>query len=586
MKKINFFFIRHGEGTHNIDKLYNTLKNKDALLTDTGKIQARDAGLKIQNITFDKVFCSPLKRCIETCYKILDQNKIKTYNIELLDLIREYPVSEFCNYRDSINEIQKFIKQICKYNFCYTNISETNNILEETEEQVNERIKNFINFLCINSIDNTNVLVISHNNFLRQFLKMIKVDSISFYNCQIVKLTVYVNNLLFIPYDIEVDYNETNIRVLTWNICWGCMSANETSKFDKTAIILSNKCFDIQTITGNNQCLNNIINTIKDRSFDFISLQEATNWAQIHHRMINNYNYIHTFQKNEQNSIVHLVTFYNKNKYIYISINCGNLNDSNKDIRPYHKILFQNKLTQEYYMFINIHNIHNNDMTPIEAVYILGKKLSNNLFYKIQMNEYGINVDNNFKKYKIDKIDILNQEYLNINVIIAGDFNDAKKCDYWKSIFLFGETEYSIQLNSSKIQPPYSCCTPTKRYTKLRTSNYDNDKLYGDYILTNSSNLNIKNMNILTLFNKDQFTSDHLPVEAIITKNIQSTAILQTQNRRVNVKLSRKDKYYFDLINLFESVEYKSILSHDLGITFKKYNKYKNKYLELKKIIN
>ena len=58
--------IRHGEGVHDVGN-----KEKDAKLTDSGKIQARNAGMMLQNIYIDTVFVSELFRTRETLDELL-----------------------------------------------------------------------------------------------------------------------------------------------------------------------------------------------------------------------------------------------------------------------------------------------------------------------------------------------------------------------------------------------------------------------------------------------------------------------------------------------------------------------------------
>lgn len=68
-----FWFIRHGEATHNTDAIargdtaYFDPIHKDAELTENGKTQVRAAARNLPNDRpFAAVYCSPLRRCRQT----------------------------------------------------------------------------------------------------------------------------------------------------------------------------------------------------------------------------------------------------------------------------------------------------------------------------------------------------------------------------------------------------------------------------------------------------------------------------------------------------------------------------------------
>ena len=49
---------------------------------------------------------------------------------------------------------------------------------------------------------------------------------------------------------------DNNLKILSWNICWGCMKADDTSVGDRSALALAEKCVEIQ------ECLNNVAKLI------------------------------------------------------------------------------------------------------------------------------------------------------------------------------------------------------------------------------------------------------------------------------------------------------------------------------------
>lgn len=61
------YFIRHGESESNRDKIFAG-RRADVELTETGRQQAKDAGLQILKLglTIERIISSPLKRTVET----------------------------------------------------------------------------------------------------------------------------------------------------------------------------------------------------------------------------------------------------------------------------------------------------------------------------------------------------------------------------------------------------------------------------------------------------------------------------------------------------------------------------------------
>jgi broad specificity phosphatase PhoE len=64
------YFVRHGQTDWN--KEWRLQGNADIPLNDEGKKQALAANEALKDVKFDKVFCSPLRRAVETCGIITD----------------------------------------------------------------------------------------------------------------------------------------------------------------------------------------------------------------------------------------------------------------------------------------------------------------------------------------------------------------------------------------------------------------------------------------------------------------------------------------------------------------------------------
>lgn len=133
-----------------------------------------------------------------------------------------------------------------------------------------------------------------------------------------------------------------NINVLSWNVCWGCMSADVTSANDKTAYNLAIQCKNLRNNNnGQHVCLNNISRSIdyfnSNTPYDFIAIQEAKNWYDIFNGSpkLQTMGYIHhTIMTGvNKNTAVDLITFYDKNRYRPLAVKVGNIGKF--DGRPY-----------------------------------------------------------------------------------------------------------------------------------------------------------------------------------------------------------------------------------------------------------
>lgn len=71
---MKLYVVRHGETAYNVKNLICGVS--DVELTALGRQQAIEIHDEINNIKFDKILVSPLKRAIETCELITDQDYI------------------------------------------------------------------------------------------------------------------------------------------------------------------------------------------------------------------------------------------------------------------------------------------------------------------------------------------------------------------------------------------------------------------------------------------------------------------------------------------------------------------------------
>ena len=124
---IEIYLIRHGQSENNrISKLakngniiqrfrhrnfYKNKKYRDCHLTDQGIIESIQLGnnLYFNNIKFDHIFCSPLNRCIETCYYSI-KNHENYKKVIINEYLREI-ISSIGDYSDNLLDKQIYTKK-------------------------------------------------------------------------------------------------------------------------------------------------------------------------------------------------------------------------------------------------------------------------------------------------------------------------------------------------------------------------------------------------------------------------------------------------------------------------------------------
>ncbi len=337
------------------------------------------------------------------------------------------------------------------------------------------------------------------------------------------------------------------INVMTYNLCWGCMSANDKSQFDRTAEYLAVKCQRVRDQTKQHQCANNIIQNIiaafdkntRTGTCDILALQEATNWRLIYDglknskkkRLFTDCGYIHHQTKTETGAFAELCTLYNRNKFILKSAALGDIGNG----RPFQIIRLLWREFNSELIVINLHNSHHGSaaviyqalnatdrqkiITKISAPFCVDggiltepdntpriSKIARTLKSKARMSNNSDNVS--------DKEPF---------IIFLGDTNDHGKFKLWRGFNPLGEYPGSVGKvsNQSTKQPTKTCCAPVGNSPRIRTNPNKEDFAYGDYILA-SPNLRFLKNNIIPTqgLNHDASlypASDHLPVLSILT---------------------------------------------------------------------
>jgi hypothetical protein len=329
------------------------------------------------------------------------------------------------------------------------------------------------------------------------------------------------------------------IKVISYNISWGAMSGDEN---DGTAAYLAEHCYNANIanidVRDETACLSNVRLFLEaeydkgkrlvgpEADIGFIALQEAMHWDTIICRSdrLSNMGYVHHAAKfNSQNREIYadLCTLYNPDRFKLLGVICGNINKTNQDGRPYHKLFFQTTTQPiQKFIFINLHNSHEHIIRDIPQ---LEQALNDPDPTVIDVHEtteiHFENIDeNDFARPTLNNFIQTHRFLENSHIIMAGDTNDHGGINFWQGITPFIQTPGldTIQVNTKTIQPPLTCCVG--QYG-LRL-NAAGDTNYGDYIMI-SQNLNYGLNNFIPLdFNRradENPTSDHLPVVAIIT---------------------------------------------------------------------
>lgn len=402
------------------------------------------------------------------------------------------------------------------------------------------------------------------------------------------------------------------LNVLSWNICFGCMYANEKSKSDVTALVIAEYCKTKNKETNTHECLNNVIKFINNGNYDLIGLQEVVetiNWDEIISRNTNLQKMAYVFNTvnfkfngKDPDLAASMVTLYNKERFTLIAATVGNLSTDKFDGRPYQMLYLNDNTTNDKYLMINLHNGKFDPFHKEELEKKFSTFINQPVGYLNQNNIHSLKLDD--KKTSLREIICETIPH----VICLGDFNDGpyqhkkyindfklrkeptysdlntrkefmryRKAQlgkdylekYWQGLQLFKNSESilnKIIINTKGIEPPKTCCT-------------------GKEFLRGFLNPKTGKLEPANVFSNDDYTPFD---KAQIDKNDDG------------------DKDFGDYILISNGLDYDHtfITAHNVGASsdhkpvsckitvsressdFKKYLIYKNKYLKLKNISN
>lgn len=293
-------------------------------------------------------------------------------------------------------------------------------------------------------------------------------------------------------------------KAMTYNICWGCMSANETSKFDSTARDLAVSC----QRKGKDVCMDKVVEIIIDNipgGLDFICLQEAARWRDIYGKLPKNYGFCHSLVKLERGAVADLATFYDKTKYVVKYASSGDLNQGigrPGDGRPWH-VLFMESLTNpaKRIILLNLHDGHRTNAATNTV------KISAGISHCVPVTSTEME---NIPEGAGGDISAYLQELepSAYSAIMLGDFNDHGHKDYFRTgVTPFsGTTIKGIRFGWQQNDEPCGTCCHSREDKYIESGFY----LYGDYILT-SENVKQISGGKPDLSKYDFMPSDHVP---------------------------------------------------------------------------
>lgn len=154
---MKLYLTRHGQTDWN--KESRAQGRADVPLNDTGRAQARELGEKIQNLQFDAVYSSPLRRAAETAQIAAGDKYDIIYDDRIMERsFGEYEGKQIASWDDLIEGVNIddiTLKQI------------PGNV--ETVQETIDRVTNFVDYLKQTYPDDAKILVVAHGSLARTF---------------------------------------------------------------------------------------------------------------------------------------------------------------------------------------------------------------------------------------------------------------------------------------------------------------------------------------------------------------------------------------------------------------------------------
>lgn len=161
---MRIYFVRHGEGEHNVKKLYST---PNFSLTEKGKQQAKATAQRVKNLPIEIIITSSYKRTLQTTEII---NKDLNKKVVITDLAIEIKRPKEIVGRFHADPDVKKIKDLMDQNAQLKNWHYSD---EENFTDLKKRAKEFIKYL--ESFNEEHILVVSHLVFIQMVILVMLV---------------------------------------------------------------------------------------------------------------------------------------------------------------------------------------------------------------------------------------------------------------------------------------------------------------------------------------------------------------------------------------------------------------------------
>ncbi|MDD4026594.1 MAG: histidine phosphatase family protein [Candidatus Shapirobacteria bacterium] len=179
---MKLILIRHGESEANRDR---KLAIEETKLTQEGIKQAKEAGKKLkEKYKIDMIFCSPLKRCVETLESILVEYPIEG-PVFMCKLLEERDLGEYKGMEMQLIDLEE-LDQDNKIN---------DEMGVESWVELKKRTDLFLEDLKLEN-ENSTILVIAHDGSIRMMINKLTGKSID---------EIEVNNAEIMEFEIETE---------------------------------------------------------------------------------------------------------------------------------------------------------------------------------------------------------------------------------------------------------------------------------------------------------------------------------------------------------------------------------------------
>ncbi len=179
-----FWFIRHGQATHNVgalrdgDMAYFDLVYADAQLTEEGWKQARQAAVPLE--PFHAIYCSPLTRCQQTLTASGARGPLF-----LDDRLMEPQGAHPCNRRAARADIASIVPST----WGLDGVAEQNpyDFGAESPDAFAARVRDATTAIAARHSDSERILIVSHHDWIRTWFHMHLGIGVSPRNAEVVR---------------------------------------------------------------------------------------------------------------------------------------------------------------------------------------------------------------------------------------------------------------------------------------------------------------------------------------------------------------------------------------------------------------